>query len=249
MVENSNPQVENINNIQDSLNVTSSKLTILRENFEEYSNTLSTARNSIKDLVSDTARVYESIQNVFVEASEFSVPVSEKVKNLVEAYNSLKENVESLFDKYNFESQASNLIGSMCLASMNPVEGDYITRGNIQAINSLIVNTYNDYLSTLDTLQVDIYDVINSWSPNINIKTPLSDLVSFSLKSLFEFGFDAKQERTIELSQNSNLIVLTHKYMGLDDEDKNIATFRQLNNIRNDELFEIKKGRLITYFA
>lgn len=249
MVENSNPSLENISTIQDSLNVSTSKLNVPITDFESFSNNLSIARNSVKDLVSNTSSVYENIQKVFVDYGDYSIPVKEKVGNLVKSYNSLKDNINSLFDKFNFETQGSNLICSMCLSSVNPMEGDYITRSNVKEINSLIVNTYNDYLTTLDSLQVDVYDVNNSWSPNVNIQFELSGLVSFTLKSLFIFAFEAKQEKTIELTENSNLILLTHRYMGLDENDNNIATFRMLNNIKNDEILEIKKGRLITYFV
>ena len=65
--------------------------------------------------------------------------------------------------------------------------------------------------------------------------------------SLFLLSFDARQERNFELTEDSNLILLTHKFMGLAN-DENLETFREINGIKNKELFKVKKGRVIKYF-
>ncbi|AGF91154.1 hypothetical protein CHPG_00002 [Cellulophaga phage phi3:1] len=116
-------------------------------------------------------------------------------------------------------------------------------------MNALLIETYKDYLETLDSNQVDIYDTNNSWSPNFQIQNSLLELITFTSKSLFDLGFDAKQERTYELPSDSNLIVLTHRFMGLDANDENIETFRQINKIKNSEIYRVPKGRLIKYFV
>ena len=112
-----------------------------------------------------------------------------------------------------------------------------------------MLDLYSDYLETLDTLQVDIYDVNNSWTPNVDIQTQLSLMVSFTSQQLFTLSFNARQEREYQLLEDSNLIILTHRFVGLDANDQNLEEFRQLNNIRNNELYKIKKDRIIKYYA
>ena len=51
------------------------------------------------------------------------------------------------------------------------------------------------------------------------------------------------------MTSDTNLIVLTHKYFGLDADDKNILAFKETNNIKNNELFKIPKGRVIKYYS
>ena len=74
-------------------------------------------------------------------------------------------------------------------------------------------------------------------------------LVSFTSKNLFLLSFDARQERLYELTEDSNLIVLTHRFLGLDADDANIESFRKINDIKNDELYRVRKGRTIKYFV
>jgi len=49
--------------------------------------------------------------------------------------------------------------------------------------------------------------------------------------------------------KDSNLIVLTQRYMGLDPDDNNINTFRTINKIKNNSIFLVKKGTQITYYV
>ena len=73
-------------------------------------------------------------------------------------------------------------------------------------------------------------------------------IVKKTLYELYSISFDFKQERVVELQNFSNLILLTHKYMGMDKFDENLERFRVINNIKNDSLFVVKKGSKIKYF-
>ena len=104
-------------------------------------------------------------------------------------------------------------------------------------------------METVDNAQVSRYDTVNEWSPNVSLQQALYDLFTESIASLYQLAFGAKQERIVEVMEDSNLFLLTHRYMGLDVEDKNLELFRNINNIKNDELFKVKKGRKIKYFV
>jgi hypothetical protein len=69
-----------------------------------------------------------------------------------------------------------------------------------------------------------------------------------TVSNLFDLAFDAQQERVVYLPKDSNLVLLTHKYMGLAN-DENMQRFREINNIKLKELFRIKKGRKIKYYV
>ena len=61
------------------------------------------------------------------------------------------------------------------------------------------------------------------------------------------YTFGAKKEYIVVVPKDTNVILLTHRYLGLDADDKNIDTFVKTNNIHFNELFSIKKGRMIKY--
>jgi len=92
------------------------------------------------------------------------------------------------------------------------------------------------------------YDIDNNYQPNPIVQSELHDLVMFTIANLFDLAFDAQQERVVYLPKDSNLVLLTHKYMGLAN-DENMQRFREINNIKLKELFRIKKGRKIKYYV
>lgn len=248
IVDYSKPNISSIATMKENNTVITSKFKPDTDSFNDYKNIANAAIKSSSKIVSNTQSSFENTVLALYEPASFYSTVREKLKSYGDAYNVLKSSISSLFDKYSFESQAAVIISSMCLSCVNPVKNDYITRSDIEEVNSSLTELYNDYLKTLDDNQVSIYDINNAWSPNILIQNSLIDIVSFTTKSLFSLSFNASQERIHELLYDSNLIILTHRFIGLDASDENIDNFRKINNIKNDELYKIKKGRLIKYF-
>lgn len=249
LAENSTPDTADINLVKDTVVLTGSKFSPDAENFNDFQNTITKAFKNSDKLVTDTKAAFDDVQNVINAPAEFNTSVLSKINSYVEAYEVLKNSVSNLFSKYNFESQGASLLSGMALAAVSPLEDDYVTRGDIETVNNIVLDLYEDYLQTLDANQVDIYDIENTWNPTIQIQQPLVDLIFFTSKSLFLLSFNARQERTVELTEDSNLIILTHKYIGLDSEDRNLEIFKRINNIKNDELYKVPEGRTITYFV
>lgn len=249
LVENSSPATSNIDTVKESVVLTSAKHTPDAESYNSYNSTVKTAIKSADDLVTDSETALANIQKVFTEPAEFVGSVRQKIDSYVEAYNVLKSSIKNLFDKYFFESQASSILGGMCLTAVNPSETDYIVRDDIVVINEIISSVYEDYQQILDINQISVYNIENSYSANQLIQSNLSTLVLATLNNLFLLSFDARQERLFELTEDSNLIILTHRFLGLDADDANIESFRKINKIKNEELYRIPKGRVIKYFV
>lgn len=249
LVENASPQTSDIGQVKESVIQSSAKFTPDTESFNSYKNTVKTAIKSADNLVLDAENSLRDIQKVINEPAEFVGSVKDKINGYLESYKILKASVTNLFDKYFFESQASSILAGMCLASVNPSDDDYIVRDDIVLINELISDTYDDYVTTLDGLHVSIYDVDSSFTANPLIQSNLNTLILSTLNNLFLLSFDARQERLFELTEDSNLIILTHRFLGLDPDDANIESFRKINKIKNQELYKIPKGRVIKYFV
>jgi len=248
-VENSSPESSDLNNIRDTLSQSSSSFSPDKDSFNDFSNSVKSAVSAVDNIITDAENSFKLIQAVVNAPALFTTAVEARINSYVNSYESLKNSVSNLFSKYSFESQGASLISSICLACVNPVEGDFITRADIEEANNTLIEIYEDFLRTMDLAQVEVYDVEENWSPNVQIQIELSNLISFTSKSLFSLSFEAKQERVFELSEDSNLIILTHRFMSLDEKDKNIDTFRLINNIKNEELFKVRKGRTIKYFV
>ena len=152
-------------------------------------------------------------------------------------------------DKLRFESNAGAILANYADASVNPSESDYVVVTQIQQVAQNLSNLYADYLQILDQNTVGIYDTDNAWQPNVTAQNNLYELITYTIANLYNLGFESQQERIVYTTKETNLILLTHQYLGLDADDENIENFRQINNIKNEELFRIKKERKIIYYV
>lgn len=248
------PTSKDVNKLNDFINNTSGSFTSLLDdtNFSEYAAKTAKAISSANNVVNDSLLAAEDIQQLALTPSTYSAPVKFVLNSLINAFERSKELLllnPTVNDKLLFETQSGTIIAAMAQATVFPNEGDYVTSKDIEIITDLVVSTYNDYLLNIDSLQVNISDSLEVYIPDVISQTALYDLISEVTFSLYSLAFEAKQERRIELLTDSNLIILTHKYLGLDADDKNIEEFRQTNNIKMEEVFRIKKGREIKYFV
>lgn len=218
------------------------------ENNTDYSNAVSKSISSADNLLSNPLTAIESSHAILDLPASFEISINKKTASFKAAFLALVDKINSVTDKLFFESQAGALIASLCNAVVNPLDTDYILRTDVEDVVVEVLELYSLYLSTIDLHQVQIYDVSDAYIPNINIQIELNNLVSFTTGNLYNFAFNSKQLRTIYTSKNTNVILLTHRYMGL-ASDENLNNFIALNNIKLKELFIIKKGREIKYFV
>lgn len=245
------PTSADISTVKQNSNDIASKFNKLQtpETFTTYRNKLATTVRAADNIIAKPGDVIDNHQQLLLLPSTYDLPVLNRINAIYLAYLQIRTVITGRNDKYFFESQAATAIAAIAQASVNPLEDDYITREQVNINTDLLLSTYNDYLEVVDNAQVDRYDTENEWAPNPQVQEALYDLVTDTLSNLYQLAFGAKQERIVAVDYDSNLILLTHRYMGLDDEDKNMETFRTINNIKNDEVFNIKKGRKIKYFV
>jgi len=248
-VENSVPKSSDSKNLLNGIPQLSAKFKPDSANFNNYNAAINKSLISASNLISEPFQAYQDFQDLISTPAFFISTVDEKINSYVESYQILAQSIESLFSKYFFESNGASILAGMCLSAINGTDNDFVTRNDIINVNNQINTIYEEYLETLDNNQVSIYEINDSWNANINIQNDLLDLITFTSNSLFLLSFNARQEREFELLKDSNLIVLTHRFVGLDVDDKNIDKFREINNIKNNELYKIKKGRTIKYFV
>lgn len=245
------PVTADITKIKDSNSLTAASVEPLLtdDNTTEYSNALSKSLSAADSLLSDPGEAISSAQALLDLPSTFASPVLDKINALRSAFNLLKEEIETVADKLFFEAQAAACVAGICNAAVNPSDDDYVVRTEIEEVVQIILEVYDEYVTVLDDNQVQIYDVEDTFIPNIDTQNELYSLVAFTNANLFNLAFDTKQLRIVYTKKNTNVILLAHRYLGLDENDENLNNFIQINNIKLDELFVIRKGREIKYFV
>lgn len=259
--------VNDINQMSDNLNdLFNEGQKIISENldFENYFNLFNEASTAINNAISLPLTAIRTLQAVINAPSQFLTGVKSRLQTLKTQFEKLKLSIgigskKSL--KKLYENNSGVLISTMALSLItnsikNEVRNDeeteipkISTRTEIVFLIGELLDSYNDYLATIDTLQSDNANSINSYIPNYKAQRELNDLVNFTVSNLFQIAINSRQERTIILEDDDNMINLTHRFYGLDVNDENLDEFISTNNIGLNEYLNIKKGRLITYFV
>jgi hypothetical protein len=173
--------------------------------------------------------------------------IESRFKAFEEAFDNLINSFSG--NKNQFEAVAGSIIAAMQLASSTNIGLEYETRNKVLLQQEKLIEKYNECIAFLDSLQTDRADSDDSYIPNYYGISSLNVLVNLSISNLFEIAFNAKQEREYTLPEDSNVVLLTHKFYGLDKNDVNLDKFILSNNIGLNELLNIRKGRKVIYYV
>lgn len=233
----------------DSLQGMNAEVKDLADNntFADLQNALNSGLKAIDDIVAGPLNAIQSIQNFLDLPATYIRTIEGRVAAFESVLNRLKESVETATDKKYYEAMGGTVLSLINVVLLAPITGDYITVSDVSIRTNRLLNLYNDYLATLDSLTVDVYDVNNSFTPDPVAQQQLNQMVNYTIANLYSFTFGTKRERIVIVGKDTNVILLTHRYLGLDASDENIDTFVATNNIKFNELFSIKKGREIRF--
>lgn len=222
------------------------------ENYSDYNQLKNKAFVSVDNIADDPVSGISSVNQLMSSPSTYPVSMSIRTSLYNTIFNQLKENLgikPNVASKSYFEATSSNLIASVSNSLVNPIETDYQSRTEVNNAAIFLKTIYEDYLITLESLQEDLNNVNNYFITDGELQNQVQGLVFETISNLFDMAFEAKQERIIYLKEDSNIYLLTHKYIGLDQEDVNINNFRLMNNIKNKKLFNVPKGTKIKYLV
>lgn len=216
--------------------------------YTEYQYTIAAATYSADNLLNNSFETIRQAQGLVNLPARMETTVTTRLDAFNQAYYKIKGIFNTVADKVGFESNAAGIIANYSEASVNPADSDYQTVKDVQKASDTLFDMYLDYLETLDNASVGIYDVGNTFQPDALLQTQLYDLVIYTIANLYQLAFEARQERIVYAEKDTNLILLVHRYIGLDANDENMEQFCTINNIKLKERFRIKKGRQIRYY-
>lgn len=214
---------------------------------QAYFNGYSTALSSIESLTASPLLVIRTIQAMINEPSLFIDSVKNRINMLVSSFNQIR-NFSGLdvVGKRAYETNGSSIISTIAQTSVtNP---DYQTRNDVLNVMTAIATIFTTYKQDLDNLQSSTGGKETSYVPDAESMYELANLINFTISNLTAIAIASKQERTIYCEQDTNLILLAHRFYGPSADDSNIIQLQQTNNIGMSELLIIPKDRKIVYY-
>ena len=159
----------------------------------------------------------------------------------------VKDSIDELFDIFDmtndeqqflYEAVVTTSLTEISEISVNPESSDYETRIEVSEAFNLLNETYDLVLSNFDSIDF-VQDAF--------LAQQLDVIVNFSLSNLYEIAFESKQERTIFIEKDDNIVNLAHRFFGPGDD--NLEIFIKQNEITLPEYLEVKKGREIIWYV
>lgn len=249
------PEASDVSSMIDSTQQTYDEgaLVARGDDAQNYFNLFNTANAAILNATAQPLAAIRALQAVINAPAVFADNVQNRFGLLQDQFEALRNQLTNIFspnEKRIYQAQGSAMVSSMALAAATPqTASEY---GNMQAaldVAETLLNNYNQFLEDLDGLQTDNGGLPESYIPDPEPLIGLNDLISFTVSNLFDIALEAKQERAIILEEDSNAILLTHRFYGLDAADELLNYFIATNQIGLNELLQIRKGRKIFYYV
>lgn len=217
---------------------------------QEYFNLFNEANTAIVNATEDVLAAIRTANAVINAPFQFIDSVRNRIDIIRTQFTTLVEaafNLVTPQEKKVFESNAITSVSAMTQAAI--IETDYDNRVQVVTVIDQIITDYNLLIETLDELQTENGGEEDSYIPDAQSIIQLSNLVNFTVANLFIISLTAKQERTLILEDDTNVVMLAHRLYGLQVDDSTIQRIINDNSIGLNEYLGIRKGRKIIYYV
>lgn len=251
---NVDPSIQDVNQMTQNTAVSyavGKKKVKLTVDSERYFNAFNTANAKILEATAEPLAAMRQMQVMLNMPALFADSVRNRLATLLDQFNLLRDTLEGITERHLkliYETNQGSIISSMLLAVATPGEGDYENRSEVFAIVEQILGAYNTYIEDLDSLQTDNGGEPESYIPDPAGATQLNQLINFTLANLFNIALDSKQERSVILEDDTNVILLAHRFYGVQPDDSTMDAIIQQNEMGINEMLHIKKGRTVKYY-
>jgi hypothetical protein len=240
------------------LGIKSVKLT---EDAGTYLNLFNTANAAVSQLINAPLQTIQAVQALINFPGIMVTSIVVRLSLLQSQLNALKNQLDftNRGDKKLYEVLGGGIISSMAQGSVTSYDAvgelanagilpDYKTRKDVVNVIDTIQIMHSNFLTDIDNNQTDNGGLEDSYLPDPDSIIGLNSLINFTISNLSSIALNAKQERSVVLNDDSNVILLAHRFYGLQVDDSTIQTFMENNDIFLNEILAIKKGRTLIYY-
>lgn len=223
----------------------------LPEQFEAYYNAFNQASSFVSTATATPVLAMRATISLLSYPQNFNSSVDNRVDILRKTFDDLRDSLNgamSVAGKQIFQIHGSALLSGMCFSSATPLDGDYTSRVGVFNVATVLFNTYNQFLTDLDSIQTPTGGSPFSFIPSASSMLQLGDLVYYSIANLYQIALNGRVERKIITERDTNVILLTHRFYGLDDQDNNMNELIKNNGWGLKHILHIEKGTKVVYY-
>jgi len=220
---------------------------------ETYFNAFNEANATINAITASPILAMQALTNFLLLPAQFTSNVQDRIRTLLNQWNKLRQTITGLTtvtSKRLYEYQGSSLLSALCVAAISPLENNYSNASVTLSIMSSIQTAHAQYHDDLDSIQANNAGGPTKYVPGFNLQNGLDDLVGMTLANLYTLALSGRKEFSYVLTEDSNVILLTHRFYGLDELDNNLNEFINNNGLTYKQIaLGLEKGKTIVYYA
>lgn len=220
-------------------------------NSDAYFNAYNTAIAAINNPVYDTLTTMQAVRDFITMPYSFADSVIARINMFVLQFDMLSGTVNTLFTRTSkkiYENNAGMSISSMFLAAVTNIGNAFVNATDVYSVIETLLSRYNKFIDDLDAIQSDNGGNPDSYIPDADSITGLSSLAGLTISALLEIAVNGKQQRTLTLEADTNLITVANRVYTYTGDDSIFDQLISTNNIGINELLMLEKGRKIVYY-
>jgi hypothetical protein len=252
------PDIKGLSTFAKLMNTLQKAYATVKGDLELAENAYNTANNFVTKIADEAGAVLADVSNAvsYVQylaslPAVFVNTVLSRVQFLQSQFAALQAQVGNVIPslKQLYENTAASIISALCLASVTNISPtDYANKPAVLAVIQQLLDTYNQYITNLDTLSTPTGGEPDSYIPDVDSLNMLATLINATVSQLLVIAAQAKQESILVLPEDNNVFPLAYQLYGTTAEDV-VDQLISDNNINYKELLIIKKGREIIYYV
>lgn len=222
---------------------------------ETYFNAFNAANSAVNAITASPILAMSALTDFINAPSAFEANVLDRVKTIIAQFARLRLSIHglnsfSVTSKRLYEYQGASLVTSACVAAVSPLAGNYRNASTAISVIDLISAMKQQYQVDLDSIQGINGGNPDFYIPDFNLQATVIDVCELTTANLYQLALGARTEFSYVLTEDSNVILLTHRFYSLDDLDANIDEFISNNNLTYKEVgLGLKKGKTIVYYV
>lgn len=223
----------------------------LPKEFQQIMNSFSVANAAVDAITANATIAMAAATSLITAPAKFSANVQTRLSDFKSQFTALQRTIigaTSPSTKQVYQHLGYSIISSMCLAASLPGTGDYTNAKRVNNVVDTINSTYTAFLNDLDTLQSANGGNPLSYLPNYQVIIGLNDIINTTISYLYNEAIGSRKERSVICENDTSIILLAHRFYGLDPDDKNIKELIENNSLSIEEYILIPKGRKIIYY-
>ncbi len=218
---------------------------------EGFYNTFNQAQSAINTATATPILAMRAVIAALSYPANFQVSVQTRINTLKSTFDNLRATVAGIPNvagKQIYQVQGAAILSAMCIGASTPVDKDYTNSKSVLGITSILSSSYNQYLTDLDSIQSLNGGNITSFIPSPDTINLLDGLLNFTIANLYNIALSSRTERSIITEKDTNIILLTQRFYGLDPNDDNINELISNNNWSLSQVLQIKKNTKVVYY-